>query len=75
MKAAIETSKHVHIKMLEGLWAGHDNNRMSLMLHGFCMISTMDMVGEPDAYAEMTFLRDMASTLHQIDLIDQEAEK
>ena len=58
--AAIETSKHVHVAVLAALWRSNDKDRMAELLHGFCVISSMD-ADEPHAYAEMMFLCDLAS--------------
>ena len=60
MKAAIESSKNVHLGMLNVLWSDNDPNRMSSLLHGFCMLTNMDN-DEPEAYAEMEFLREFAA--------------
>jgi hypothetical protein len=69
MKAAIETSKHVYIKMLQILWADGDPERLGSMLHGFCMLTNMDY-DEPDAHEEMQFLRRICDAKQEI--IDME---
>lgn len=64
MIAALESSKHIHLGMLHALWRDNDPNRLARLLHGFLMLSDMDKT-EPDAYAEMEFLRDVVAEMEK----------
>jgi hypothetical protein len=59
MKAAIETSKYIHVKVLSEFWRSNDRAHMNDLLHGFLMLVTMR--DEPDAYDEMEFLREFSA--------------
>ncbi len=58
-KCAIETSRHVHLAVLTAFWRDKDKSHVADLLHGFCMLTNIDE-DEPEAYAEMMFLKELA---------------